>query len=256
VIRGGKADRLRSSLPWGAGRIGRSAGGIGLPAEQLRERREHVARPPGAQTVEVRIDHRRDEQREQQTEDLREFALRLSLGAGRGRLVRQLLTESLMLAGAGGLLGLLCAGWTSRALLFLVPADRRPLVDTPLDGFTLAFAAAVSMATALLFGLAPAVLGARVDLLPAMKQSGSGQTPSEHPAQRIWSSGLVVVQIALSLVLLTGAALFLRTLSNLQRQSASPSACRSRCGPAGSCRRCCSTSLRAIPRRSRSRRSP
>jgi len=149
----------------------------------------------------------------------REFALRLSLGAGRGRLIRQLLTESLMMAVTGGLLGLLCAGWTSRALLFLVPPDRRPLLDTPLDGFTLAFAAVVSIATALLFGLAPAVLATRVDLLPAIKQSGSGQVQAEHPGQRLWSSGFIVTQIALSLVLLAGAALFLRTLTNLQQRS-------------------------------------
>ena len=148
----------------------------------------------------------------------REFALRLSLGAGRGRLIRQLLTESLLLAGAGGLLGLLFAGWTSRALLFLVPADRRPLIDTPIDSFTLGFAAAVSIATALLFGLAPAILSTRVDLLPAMKQAGSGQVASEHPAQRIWSTTFVVVQIALSLVLLVGAALLIRTLDNLHNQ--------------------------------------
>lgn len=145
----------------------------------------------------------------------REFALRLSLGAGRGRLVRQLLTESLLMASAGGLLGVLFAGWTSRALLFLVPPDNRPLIDTSVDGFTLAFAAAVSIATALLFGLAPAILSTRVDLLPAMKQAGSGQVSSEHPAHKIWSTTFVVVQIALSLVLLVGAGLLIRTLNNL-----------------------------------------
>jgi len=149
----------------------------------------------------------------------REFALRLSLGASRRRLIRQLLTESLLMAGAGGMLGLLCAGWTARALLFLVPADNRPLLETGVDGYTLAFAAAVSIATAVLFGLAPAILSTRVDLLPAMKQSGSGQAPSEQPGQKLWSSAFVVVQIALSLVLLAGAGLFMRTLVNLQRQS-------------------------------------
>jgi macrolide transport system ATP-binding/permease protein len=149
----------------------------------------------------------------------REFALRLSLGAGRARLIRQLLTESLLMAGAGGALGILCAGWTSRGLLFLVPPDRRPLLDNHIDGSTLAFAAAVSIGTALLFGLAPAIVSTRVDLLPAMKQSGSGQVASEHPGQKLWSTAFVVVQIALSLVLLVGAALFLRTLTNLQRQS-------------------------------------
>ena len=148
----------------------------------------------------------------------REFALRLSLGAGRGRLIRQLLTESLLMAALGGTLGVLCAGWTSRALLYLVAPDRRPLVDAGVDGSTLAFAAAVSIATALLFGLAPALLATRVDLLPAMKQSGSGAVATDHPAHRLWSTGFVVMQIALSLVLLVGAALFIRTLTNLHRQ--------------------------------------
>jgi macrolide transport system ATP-binding/permease protein len=149
----------------------------------------------------------------------REFALRLSLGAGRARLIRQLLTEGLLMAGAGGLLGMLCAGWTSRGLMLLVPPDRRPLLEIQLDVPTLAFAAAISIATAILFGLAPAVLATRVDLLPAMKQSGSGAVASEHPATKFWSTAFVVVQIALSLVLLVGAALFVKTLANLQRQS-------------------------------------
>jgi predicted permease len=149
----------------------------------------------------------------------RELALRLSLGAGRGRLIRQLLTESLLMAGAGGALGIVCAGWTSRGLLFLVPPDRRPLVETSLDLTTLGFAAAISIGTAILFGLAPAILATRVDLLPAMKQAGSGAGASEHPAHKVWSAGFVVVQIALSVVLLLGAALFLKTIANLQRES-------------------------------------
>ena len=149
----------------------------------------------------------------------REFALRLSLGAGRARLIRQLLTESLLMAGAGGALGILAAGWTSRGLLFLVPPDRRPLLDNQVDASTFVFTAAVSIVTALLFGLAPAVLATRVDLLPAMKQAGSGTVAAEHPAHRVWSTAFVVVQIALSLVLLVGAALFVRTLTNLHRQS-------------------------------------
>jgi predicted permease len=148
----------------------------------------------------------------------RELALRLSLGAGRGRLIRQLLTESLLMALAGGVLGVLCAGWTSRGLLLLVPPDRRPLLDTHVDGFTLAFAATVSVLTAILFGLAPAIVSTRIDLLPAMKQAGSSQTAAEHPAHKAWSTAFVVVQIALSLVLLVGAALFLRTLNKLHNQ--------------------------------------
>ena len=149
----------------------------------------------------------------------REFALRLSLGAGRGRLVRQLLTESLLMAGAGGLLGLVFAGWTSRGLMLLVPPDRRPQLLTDIDLTTFAFAAAISAVTAILFGLAPAILATRVDLLPAMKQAGSGAVQSEHPATKAWSTTFVVVQIALSLVLLVAATLFVRTLTNLQRQS-------------------------------------
>jgi predicted permease len=148
----------------------------------------------------------------------REFALRLSLGAGRSRLVRQLLTESLMMATAGGLLGLLFAGWTSRGLLYLLPVAQRPIFDNSIDAGVLAFAAAVSAATALLFGIVPALVGTRVDLLPALKQSASGTVASDHPAHRIWSSTLVVAQIALSLVLLVAAALFVRTINHLHAQ--------------------------------------
>src|SRR4029077_8355169 len=124
------------------------------------------------------------------------------LGAARGRLIRQLLTESLLMAGAGGALGILAAGWTSRGLLFLVPPDRRPFLDNHVDVWVLGFVAAISILTAFLFGLAPAVLATRVDLLPAMKQAGSGAVASDHPAHKIWSTTFVVVQIALSLVLL------------------------------------------------------
>ena len=148
----------------------------------------------------------------------REFALRLSLGAGRPRLVRQLLTESLIMATAGGLLGLLFAGWTSRGLLYLLPAGQRPIFDNPIDAGVLAFAAAVSAATALLFGIVPASVGTRVDLLPALKQSASGTVAADHPAHRLWSSTLIVAQIALSLVLLVGAALFVRTINHLHAQ--------------------------------------
>jgi len=149
----------------------------------------------------------------------REFALRLSLGAARGRLIRQLLTESLLMAGAGGAIGIICAGWTSRGLLFLVPPDRRPFLDNQIDLSVLGFVAAVSIVTAFLFGLAPAVLATRQDLLPSMKQGGSGAVATEHPAHKIWSTAFVVVQIALSLVLLVAAALFVRTLNNLHGQA-------------------------------------
>ena len=149
----------------------------------------------------------------------RELALRLSLGASRARLIRQLLTESLLLASAGGALGVVFAGWTSRALLLMIPADNRPLLDLSLDPWTFGFAAAVAIACAILFGLAPAVVSTRVDLLPAIKQAASGAVSSENPGQKLWSTTFVVVQMALSLVLLVGAALFVRTLVNLHRHS-------------------------------------
>jgi predicted permease len=148
----------------------------------------------------------------------REFALRISLGAGRPRIVRQLLTESLIVAAAGGLLGLLFAAWTSRGLLHLLPSGARPLVDSPVDRGVLAFAAGVSAASALLFGILPALVGTRIDLLPALKQSASGTVSADHPAHRVWSSTLVSVQIALSLVLLAAAALFVRSINHLYAQ--------------------------------------
>ena len=148
----------------------------------------------------------------------REFALRLSLGASRRRLVRQLLTESLLLAFAGGALGVLFSGWTSRALLYLLPAGERPLIENPIDGGVLVFAMAVSILTALLFGIVPALVGTRVDLLPELKRTTSGTMVADHPAHRFWSSTLVVAQVALSLVLLVASALFIRTMNHLHAQ--------------------------------------
>jgi macrolide transport system ATP-binding/permease protein len=148
----------------------------------------------------------------------REFALRLSLGASRWRLVRQLLSESLLLALAGGGLGILFSGWTSRALLYLLPSGERPLIENPIDGSVLAFAMLVSVTTALLFGIVPALVGTRVDLLPELKRTTSGTMVADHPAHRFWSSTLVVAQIALSLTLLVSAALFIRTMNHLHAQ--------------------------------------
>lgn len=148
-----------------------------------------------------------------------EFALRLSLGAARGRLVRQVLTESLLLSSIGGVLGILSARWAANALLLLIPARQRPLIDTALDVATLAFAAAISIGAAILFGLAPALLATRVDLLPAIKQSGSGPVVTDGRGHRVWSTGFVVIQIALTVVLLSGSALLVRTLTKLERQS-------------------------------------
>jgi len=141
----------------------------------------------------------------------REFAVRAAIGAGRGRLLRQLLTESLMLAGLGGALGVLIAYWAGRALTGLqIGALPIPIVfEYDVDGTVLAYAVAASIATALLFGLAPAWTASRPDLVPALKADATGQSP-----ERRWSfrNALVVTQLATSLVLLVAGALLMRGL--------------------------------------------
>ena len=144
----------------------------------------------------------------------REIALRLALGAGRGRIVRQLLVESVLLAGLGAFLGLLFAYWARGLLVALRQFSGSPLVlDLPIDRAVLGFTIAVAVATALLFGLAPALRATRVEL-SAEFQGGARQLGAG--ARSRLSQGLMVVQIALSLVLLVGTGLFVRTLRNLQ----------------------------------------
>ncbi|MGH9852426.1 MAG: ADOP family duplicated permease, partial [Blastocatellia bacterium] len=147
----------------------------------------------------------------------KEFAVRLALGASRFRLSRQLLTESLLLVGLGGLLGLLFARWGSAFLAgFFATGRGRLFVNLPLDTRVLAFTAGVALLTGLLFGLAPAWQAARVDPNPALKDgaaSGAG-------ARARFGKTLVVAQVALSLLLLVGAGLFLRTLHNLRNVDA------------------------------------
>jgi predicted permease len=145
----------------------------------------------------------------------KEIAVRLALGAGRFRLMRQLLTESVLLAVAGGALGLLFALWGRDLLLKLrFSGQEMSSLQTGLNGRVLAFTFAVSVLTGLLFGLAPAWRSTRVDLTPALKDTGRNSSG----LSRSWlSKSLVVAQMALSLLLLIGAGLFLRTLNNLQR---------------------------------------
>jgi len=134
----------------------------------------------------------------------REISIRLSMGATRARLVRQMLTESVLLALVGGALGI-AVGYWSRALL---PFGR----TAPMDWHVMAFVCGLSMLTGVVFGLAPALRATRVDLASSMKESGRSVT-----SNRSWlSKGLLVVQVALSLMLLVGAGLFLRTLDNLR----------------------------------------
>jgi predicted permease len=148
----------------------------------------------------------------------REMAVRLSLGAGRGRIVRQLLTESLLLGTLGGLAGLLFAHWGIRGLTALLANGNDTFVlEAGLNWRVLAVTMGLALLTGVLFGLAPALQSTRVDLTTALKQTRAGESRKRIGA---WlrvslSQSLVVTQIAVSLLLLVAAGLFVRTLSNL-----------------------------------------
>jgi predicted permease len=143
----------------------------------------------------------------------KEIGVRLALGASRWRLIRQLLTESVLLAAAGGALGLVSAMWIKDGLLAV--SDWGPSALEPkLDWRVLSFTLGLSLLTGIIFGLAPALQATKVDLTPALKDSGRS---SSAASRSLLSRGLVVTQVALSLLLLIGAGLFVRTLLNLQR---------------------------------------
>jgi predicted permease len=146
----------------------------------------------------------------------REISVRLAMGASRGRLIRQLLSESLLLAMFGGTAGLLVATWTSGALvhLALVGSSAASLPEFPLNWRTFGFAAGLSVATALLFGLAPALRATRVDPQVAFKEGGrsSARRSGKHGMNPV-----IALQVSLSVMLLVAAGLFARTLSNLYR---------------------------------------
>ncbi len=141
-----------------------------------------------------------------------ELSVRSALGASRGRIARQLLNESLLLSGAGAALGLVLADWGSRLLVgYLTTATETVFLDLSLDGRVLGFTAAVGVATAVLFGTAPAIRSTRVQPNDALKTQGRGVVGEGLGPGHI----LVVVQVALSLVLLVGAGLFIRTFASL-----------------------------------------
>jgi len=134
-----------------------------------------------------------------------ELAVRASIGAGRGRLMRQLLTECLLLAGLGGLAGIVVSIWGMKLLLLLVPASMPRFRPVELDGHALACALIISAAAGLLFGLVPAWRAGRTALSEALKQAGTGATVGGGRSR--YRSGLVVAEVALAVVLLAGAGL-------------------------------------------------
>jgi predicted permease len=146
----------------------------------------------------------------------KEIGVRLALGASRGRLMRQLLTESVLLAAVGGALGLLFAMWIKDGLLAVGDwgGPNMRWIEAKLDGRVLGFTMGLSLLTGLVFGLVPAWRATKVDLTPTLKDSGRS---SSAASRSLFGRGLVVMQIALSLLLLIGAGLFVRTLVNLQR---------------------------------------
>jgi predicted permease len=143
----------------------------------------------------------------------REVAVRAALGANRRRIIRQLITESLLLALIAGACGLLLAYWAARALLALTPAEVVRLAPIGIDGGVLAFTLIVSIATSLLFGLVPAFHASKVDLIDALKQGGARFVLG---GRVIRTRGVLVVsEIALAVVLLTGAGLLIKSLGAL-----------------------------------------
>jgi len=142
-----------------------------------------------------------------------EISLRLALGATRSRIIRQLFTESMMLAVLGGIFGIILSHWGVKLLVSLVIPDSP--IDTRPDARVLLFTTGASIVAGVLFGLVPAVRSSRSDLASAMK--AKTRTGYGRPFRLNLSSGLVVIQVALSMVLLTGAGLFARSLFNLQR---------------------------------------
>ena len=145
----------------------------------------------------------------------KEMAIRLAMGAGRGRIISQLLTESLLLAFLGGVAGIIFALWADQLLMAAyLPSDSGGLkIATVPDLRILLFTIAVTMITGLLFGLAPAMQATKPDVAPTLKDQAGAVVGSGNSALR---KGLVAAQVTLSLLLLIGAGLFVKSLSNLR----------------------------------------
>jgi len=150
----------------------------------------------------------------------KEISVRLAMGAPRTRLIRQLLTESVLLSTIGGVLGMLLAIWGTQALLVLMSSgpggEHAMVLDVKPDANVLLFTLGASVLTGVLFGIAPAFRAARLDLTSAMKEN-AGNISEDHKGHVLGKS-LVIAQVAVSLVLMIGAGLFVRTLENLERK--------------------------------------
>ena len=142
-----------------------------------------------------------------------EFAIRAAMGASHARVIRQLLTESVLLAGVGGALGLLLAFWGIKAELGALPGTLPRASEVSLDSRVMLFTFALSLFAGIIFGLAPALKTSRVDLQDMLKESGRGSSGARHRLQGIF----VAVEVALALVLLVGAGLMVRSLAALWR---------------------------------------
>jgi predicted permease len=148
----------------------------------------------------------------------KEISVRLAIGASRFRLIRQLLTESVLMSILGGALGLIFAAWGTRALVALMSSSSSPLIlDTGADSKVLLFTLAAAFFTGILFGLAPAFRITRIELASAMKDTAANVS-NARDKHRLGKS-LIVAQVAASLVLMVGAGLFVRTLVNFETKS-------------------------------------
>jgi putative ABC transport system permease protein len=143
----------------------------------------------------------------------KEMAVRAAIGAGRGRIIRQLLSESVLLALLGGGIGLVLGAWGVRVILAFSPPNIPHLDETTLDGRVLLFSLVVSLATGIIFGLAPACHATKFNLSEALNADGrSGTAAGRHHTHRL----LVISEVALAVILLTGAALMVQSLAHLQ----------------------------------------
>jgi predicted permease len=150
----------------------------------------------------------------------KEMAVRFALGASKSRILRQLLTESLLLSFAGGSVGILFAVWCIAAIQSFLQSTTDGMLPftASIDGRVLLFTAATTIFTGILFGFAPALRGLRVDLTPALKEGAGASSATSRPKRGWFTAGntLVVAQVALSIVVLAGAGLLVRTLQNLK----------------------------------------